>query len=156
MALARYVQGFDDWNCTGNFAAMKSAWMAVGLAQRDLPAHVVHEYCRPARSFHPRPAFNEPVLPRILTFHNFNTNCDESLYPLLITATSGLGVDFGLAVGGGRAVRSGGFLGAWGIGREWASHDLAAVSHLDVVRTADLTQSLEILNSARPAPRMPC
>lgn len=40
-ALRRYIAGYDDWNNTMNWAAMKAAWMEVGIEQRDLPVHVV-------------------------------------------------------------------------------------------------------------------
>ncbi len=45
-ALTNYVQGYNNWLKTGNWTAIKAAWMAVGLAQRDLPVHVINEYCR--------------------------------------------------------------------------------------------------------------
>lgn len=30
---------------------MQAAWLKVGLAQRDVPAHITQEYCHPDRSF---------------------------------------------------------------------------------------------------------
>lgn len=35
--------------------------------QKNLPAHVVNEYCRKNRAFYPPPAFNETTLPRIIS-----------------------------------------------------------------------------------------
>ncbi|WP_193392714.1 hypothetical protein, partial [Legionella santicrucis] len=63
-ALKDYVDEFArrNWN------ERDRAWLKVGIVQRDLPAHVASEYCRPDRSFNPRPEFNEPSLPRGLTF----------------------------------------------------------------------------------------
>ena len=54
-ALQDYVDGYDNWERTSNWDAMKAAWMQVGLAQRDVPVHVINEYCRPDRSFVPVP-----------------------------------------------------------------------------------------------------
>lgn len=65
------------------------------MAQRELPAHVVHEYCRPDRSFDPCPAINEPTLPRVLTFYNCITANNALWFPLS-SSSVGLGVDFGL------------------------------------------------------------
>lgn len=95
---------------------------------------------RPDRSFYLLPSFNEETLPRVLTINNYVTNV-ESWYPFA-ASTSGLGFDFALVRGGqplafGRS-------SAWGLG----PGDLAAVRHLNEVRTADLTQSREFLSSA--------
>ncbi|MBS0350786.1 MAG: hypothetical protein JSR33_06320, partial [Proteobacteria bacterium] len=43
----------------------------VGGAQREVPAHVVNEYCREDRSFYPCPVFTEEKLPRIRTSQYF-------------------------------------------------------------------------------------
>ncbi|MCX7116921.1 MAG: hypothetical protein NTW94_03270, partial [Legionellales bacterium] len=58
-AYQRYLAGYDAWSAAQNWDAMKAAWMEVGIAQRDMPVHVVNEYCHPDRSFSPRPEFNE-------------------------------------------------------------------------------------------------
>ena len=147
-ALQNYVNGFDAWAAAGNYDAMKAAWMLVGLAQRDLPVHVINEYCRPDRSFGPLPAFNEDKLPRILTYYNYHTRSDVPLFPLVVSGSSGLGVDFALVQG-------------WdGVGVGWARRarmfddaaaaDLAAVSRLDEVRTADLKLSRTNLGLIEP------
>lgn len=149
-ALRRYVDGYDNWSATRNFAAMKAAWMEVGIAQRDMPVHVVNEYCRPDRSFYPRPAFNEANLPRVVKFYNCMANAAQHLFPLVISDTAGLGVDFALThvrgvcwPGVAGSVRGPDGLLAQG-GRA-AGFDLAAVSHLDEMRTVDLTRSRENL-----------
>lgn len=144
-ALQNYIDGYDNWNRTNNYRAMKAAWMLVGLAQRDVPVHVINEYCRPDRSFDPTPQFNEEKLPRVATFYNYNTNMDEALFPLVLTDSSGLGVDFALTRAGRVALASRGG-GRFALARL----DLAAVSRLDEVRTADLTQSRENLKSVEP------
>ena len=143
-ALNTYVTNYDSWG----YHQQLAAWLEVGKAQRDVPVHIANEYCRPDRSFDPCPEFNEPALPRTRSFYNYVSNSLDSWFPLT-SSSSGAGFDFGLwggweagAVGGGRPrlLRS----------RLEAAVDLAAVSHLDEVRTADLTQSREILNVEAP------
>jgi hypothetical protein len=134
-ALEQYIQGFAHWS----WDERKKAWMAVGVAQRDLPVHVINEYCRPDRTFHPLPAFNEDKLPRVVTYYDYNIKREVSLYPLVISSSSGLGVDFALIRGrfrpaAVRARRCGSALRA--------ACELAAISHLDEVRTIDLKQSV--------------
>lgn len=142
-ALQEYVNGCPAWAAAKNWIAMRAAWMNVGKAQRDVPAHVAHEYCRGDRSFSPLPEFNEPTLPRVLTFYNWESERDESWFPLTVSASSGLGVDFALF----------GCAGVGGVRRRGlaAALDVAVVSHLDEVRTTDLTQSRENLRVVAPA-----
>ena len=143
-ALQQYVDSYDNWEREYNMHKMRAAWIEVGILQRDLPVHVVNEYCHPDRSFSPIPEFNEEALPRSLIFYNYNTNSEQALFPLVVSDTAGLGIDFALVrvsrrVGGGPAG-----MGA-GRGRGAARRDLAAVSRLDEVRTVDLTRSRESL-----------
>jgi hypothetical protein len=148
-ALRRYVDGYDNWYATSNWAAIQAAWMEVGIAQRDMPVHVVNEYCHPGRSFYPLPAFNETDLPRKVRFYNYITDAAQHLFPLVISGSSGLGLDYALfrsadaRAGAGRP---------WLV--RWASpaNDLAAVSHLDGMRTVDLTRSRENLLSTHLEP----
>jgi hypothetical protein len=146
-ALQNYVNGYDAWDAAHNYDAMKAAWMRVGLAQRDLPVHVINEYCRPDRSFLPLPAFNEHNLPRILTYYNFNTGSEAPLFPLVVSGSSGLGLDFALAAGHCRGVAG---RVARPTGSRVAGVDLAAVSRLDEVRTVDLMRSRENLSHVEP------
>ncbi|KTD40950.1 hypothetical protein [Legionella parisiensis] len=137
-ALEQYIQGFAHWS----WDERKKAWMAVGVAQRDLPVHVINEYCRPDRTFYPLPLFDEDKLPRVITYYDHHIRGDVSLYPLVISDSSGLGVDFALIRGRFRPVavrarRCGSALRA--------ACELAAISHLDEVRTIDLKQSVENL-----------
>ena len=147
-ALNYYVQGYNNWSNMGNWAAMEAAWLAIGRAQRDVPVHVINEYCRPGRSFDPRPEFDEPTLPRVVTSYDYRTGGTVAVFPLVVSDSSGLGLDFTLI----RGVV--GFAQAWDRGsarvRRLAAVDLAAISRLDEVRTADLTLSREILRSAEP------
>ncbi len=140
-ALQFYVDNYGAWVATENWAAMEAAWMSVGLAQRDVPAHVAQEYCRPDRAFDPCPPFNEPALPRILTFYNWITSRAESWFPLT-SSNSGLGFDFALF----RAARTLGAHPSLGDSDWRVTSDLAAVRCLDEVRTVELTQSRKHLN----------
>ena len=110
-ALTNYVQGYNNWSNTGNYTAMKAAWMAVGLALRDVPVHVINEYCRPDRSFDPRLEFAEPTLPRVLIYFDYRVGEYKSVFPLVFSDSSGLGVDFALIRGGGVSVEARGALG---------------------------------------------
>ena len=143
-ALDNYVTNFDKLG----YHQQIESWMKVGKAQRDVPAHVAHEYCRPDRSFYPEPSFNEENLPRAFTFYNYTGIRDKSWFPLS-SSSSGLGFDFALKRG--HLPARYGPVALPGIAR-LASLDLAAVRHLDKVRIDDLTQSRENLN--RPASQL--
>jgi hypothetical protein len=138
--LKDYVDEFANRSLTEK----RAAWMKVGLAQRDVPACVAQEYCRPDRSFDPRPKFNEPSLPRVLTFYNWETERRERWFPLSGGENSGLGFYFAVGRAAGGARRGGALNG--GV----AAFDLAAVSHLDEVRSADLKQLRNDLNVTEP------
>jgi len=144
-ALKNYIDGYDNWDSTQNWDAMKAAWMKVGKEQRDVPVHVANEYCRKDRSFDPTPQFNEDKLPRELTFRNYIINKDSAWFPLVISDSSGLGVDFALARGEG----CDGALALKLFGGH-AQVDLAAIIRLDEVRTLDLTQSRKNLGPTQP------
>ena len=148
-ALQNYVNGYDAWAAAMNYDARRAAWMIVGLAQRDLPVHVINEYCQEDRSFGPLPAFNEDQLPRNLLYYNFITDSYAPLFPLVVSGSSGLGVDFSLLRGASVDI------GAFGPGvgppmGTTALLDLAAASRLDEVRTADLTLSRTNLGLIEP------
>ena len=111
-ALQAYVDGVDGWISKNEWETVDSAWLAVGIAQRDVPVHVINEYCHPLRSFDPCPEFNEEPLPRVTTFYNFNTHRDERVYPIGESDSEGLGVDFSLL----RVAGAGGACGRAGAG----------------------------------------
>ncbi|HHT0594848.1 TPA: hypothetical protein ACTXXA_003484 [Legionella anisa] len=92
-AYQRYLAGYDAWYAARNWAAMDAAWLDVGKAQRDVPAHVAQEYCR--RDFPLRPELNDATLPRVFTFYNCTTGRAHSWF-LLAGSNSGLGFDFAL------------------------------------------------------------
>ncbi|RUR25887.1 hypothetical protein [Legionella qingyii] len=146
-ALKNYLDGYDGWFETNNWTAIESAWMKVGIAQRDIPVHVANEYCRKDRAFAPKPEFNERTLPRELTFHNHTTGNKESWFPLVISDSSGLGVTFAITRDSEDA-NGAGALNAWpgDVLLDWE-----AIDQLDKVRTDDLAQLLENLRSVEPA-----
>ncbi len=152
MALQNYVNGYDAWVEAENYGALRAAWMLVGKAQRDLPVHVINEYCRSDRAFHPLSdsRFNEDNLPRTLTYYIPDTKSATTLFPLVVSGSSGLGCDFALLRAGGRVSRWAAVAQwAWAP-PTWAADDLAAVSRLDEVRTGDLTRSRENLLHVEP------
>uniref|UniRef100_UPI0013EF9F00 hypothetical protein n=1 Tax=Legionella yabuuchiae TaxID=376727 RepID=UPI0013EF9F00 len=140
-ALEHYVNNFERWLQTGNWHERDAAWMAVGKAQREVPAHVAQEYCREDRSFlvdGKPPSFKEDTLPRALTFYNDMKRTRCSWFPLAAASTSGLGFGFALERGRSRGCSMYGWPGP--------SIDLAAVRHLDEVRSAELTSLRENLS----------
>lgn len=146
-ALDTYVTNYDKWS----YHEQDMAWMSVGKAQRDVPAHYAHEYCRPNRSFNPRPEFNEETLPRSLTFYNNITN-RPPWFPLS-SPSAGLGFDFAL-IRASEWDMGACCAGLWGGGVRWAACDLAAITRLDEVRTVDLTLSREHLSPPASSPGM--
>jgi hypothetical protein len=132
---------------------MRAAWLQVGLAQRDLPVHVINEYCREDRSFLPLPAFNEDKLPRILTYYNCKTRSTALFFPLVVSDSTGLGVDFALFRGTEDAAGTSSPPDRWAE-RVWfsaiATVEVEAVGRLNEVRTADLTQSRTNLGLIEP------
>lgn len=158
-ALEQYVAGYDRWLTTSDWKAIESAWMMVGQAQRDVPVHVAHEYCRIDRAFHPTPTFDEEYLPENLTIFNYKTEQEEVWFPLGSSDASGLGINFGIVFAGRgsrkcyvvRGPNEGNkcwdYIARWLAWRDTAGGDvdLAAIQHLDAVRTADLKQSLDNL-----------
>lgn len=139
-ALDTYVTNYDRWDSHER----DTAWLDVGKAQRDVPAHIAHEYCRPDRSFDPCPKFNEPTLPRVLRCENWSNSNMKSWFPLS-SSSSGLGFDFGLV-----RPRPWGADGCRPGRRVSLQDDLSAIRKLDRVRTDDLARSREILHVEAP------
>jgi len=142
-ALDTYVT-HDKWD----YHQQDEAWMKVGKAQRDVPAHWAHEYCRADRAFNPLLSFHEETLPRDLTLIDLFVNDTKSWFPLAIS-NSGLGFNWAAGRWTDEVcfARAGLLIPA---PTNAVKFDLLAVSHLDEVRTADLTQSRTILETASP------
>jgi hypothetical protein len=149
-AYQAFIVDYDEWYRAENWDAMNNAWLEVGKAQRDLPVHVINEYCRQDRAFvvdgYP-PNFDEESLPRTSSFFNLITRTAEELYP----DTSSLGNEYSLI----RVITlSNSRPGACATSAHKPIHarlassiDCWAVSRLDEVRTKELNTSLEVLKN---------
>lgn len=139
-ALQKYVNGHDHWVATQNMTARVAAWMAVGRAQRDVTVYVANMYCRFVRATLPMDVANKDILPRNLKFYDREGGRAKSWFPLVDSASSGLGINYAIirfttsamALDVPHAV-------------EFPRRDLEAVSHLDEAITNELTQSRENL-----------
>lgn len=143
-ALQVYVDGYQNWTAKGHWDAIENAWMLVGRAQRDVPAHVAQEYCRNDRSFDPCPSFHEPTLPRHLNFYNWITNRSDAWFPLK-DSKFGPGFNFAFIRGSRPEIslrRNPKLIDALA-----AQRDLAAVTRLDDERTTELTRLREHLST---------
>jgi hypothetical protein len=156
-ALNHYVAEHDkkpnkteaDWD------ALEKIWIEeVGRAQRDIPAHIAHEYCHPDRSFEDvnennqlLDASNPDNLKRQLKFYNYDTgNTDVWFSPNSYSVDSGLGFSFGVC--GAVRLRRGTIARGLALGLaglqlnvEWRGCDSAALTTIDKVRTIDREQS---------------
>ena len=72
-----YIDNYDPWT----LAQCQEHWLKkIGGAQRQLPIHVLQEYCHPDRPFHPCPTFKEDKFPRKLDVDISKISIDFSLY----------------------------------------------------------------------------
>lgn len=142
-ALRFYVENHEAWSDTNNRDAIEAAWMAVGKVQRDVPAHVAHEYSRPDYSFCvDRTGISQEVLPRVLTFTNVATECEGYWYPLT-TADSGLGFNYAVTRGGWPIAQA---CSVREVGWTPVFYDLGGMIRLNEERTSDLVQSRQNLS----------
>jgi hypothetical protein len=143
-ALREYIDCFHGEENARDANARNRAWLNVGLAQRDVPAHVAHEYCRLDRSFNPMPQFYETTLPRVLYK---STTGDITWFPLM-DSNSGLGFDYAFIRNRSRSPLG---IKRYPWGSKSALADWTAITCLDVVRTAQLKQLRENLLSSTTA-----
>lgn len=141
-ALSVYVEQFSNWDWTQR----DRHWCTkVGVAQRNIPAHVAQEYCYPGRPFYPTPSFKEATLPRTIVFHNFLTGKDMLWWE---SESHGLKLGVNFAIYRWRGPRLTGKLGAcaWrrGLSRT-ALCDKIAMTTLCGVRTAELAELKQLL-----------
>jgi hypothetical protein len=150
----------------GDWSKVDEAWLKIGMAQRDCPAHVIQEYCHKIRSFYPGEnketdddyqslfdARNTKNLTRGVSFINSYNDKTYTCYPLL--ANSGLGFSNSLmraARGFGGSGEGALGLDKWRYGGVRCVSDSRAIKALDVVRTADLSQSHENLRALSNSP----
>jgi len=154
-ALTHYVTEYDNRpnKTNDDWAVLDEIWVKeVGGAQRNLPAHMAHEYCHPDRSFYDvnqNPALLDAAKPdnlkRQLKFYNFEIgNFDSWFSKGSYLVDSGLGFLFGiLRASAARGLAAA--VGGWRSGH--AALDLVAVKTIDKVRTDDLKQSHKNLSS---------
>jgi hypothetical protein len=157
-ALNHYVAEYNkksnkteaDWD------ALEKIWIEeVGLAQRDIPAHIAHEYCHPERSFDQvnknedlLDASNPANLKRQLKFYNYETGNDDVWFsPNSYSVDSGLGFSFAILRGWDVCAGAGAAGVAWP-GAGAVRVDSAALATIGKVRTKDREQSL--LNLSQP------
>lgn len=81
-------------NLRSDWDELITLWYKIGLAQRDVPVYVAHEYCRPDRPLIPLPTFKEKSLPRFLVVYNQATRESIPWFPLDLPDTPRLGYDF--------------------------------------------------------------
>lgn len=142
--LERYVNDSSQLN----YHQRQEAWMKVGRAQRDVPAHIAHEYCGQGRF----PSLDGESLLRVLTFDNARGTLDKSWFPLPSSST-GLGFDFALmrvllSNKGCEAARA----HSRDIERAGCHRDWRLLCTLDEVRSDDLMKSRE--NLSRPTSQL--
>lgn len=153
-ALKTYIDAYNQSpkSTDADWEALDVLWIKVGLPQREVPAHIAHEYCHPKRSFqdvvHNKvllDASNKANLVRQLRFYNWETGSDDVWFaPAVASGDSGLGSSFAI-LRGVDAARGWVLRASAG----WAFVDLSAIEAIDEVRTKDLKQSLE--NLAAPS-----
>ncbi len=116
-------------------------------AQRNLPAHVIQEYCRKDRPFSPCPTFKEPNFPRTSLFLDFTTTEMDAWFPLFEIDIENPLERIALFRGQQNYATS-------TIDSnhhdpiEMLEADYLAITHLDVVRTAELKALREGLNAS--------
>ncbi len=162
-----YLDHYDRWERTANWQAMEHYWChIIGLLQRLLPPHFIHEICYPNRSFDTEPSpfegcipsasfrhlnFTEKHLPRTSKFYSHEANRVESLFPLrfpihqtdninfaLIRGPIGLPVCTDVTAGG---VNGGRFY----LNTSHVTGDLYALEMLDNIRSTDIADIAETL-----------
>ncbi|CEG56600.1 SidC [Legionella fallonii] len=103
-ALKTYIEAYDN---NEDSETLEALWIKVGLSQRDVPAHIAHEYCHPKRSFddvsqNPSllDASKSSNLERSLKFYNWVTNVNDFWFtPNSYSVDSGLGFSFAILRG---------------------------------------------------------
>ncbi|MBA2649562.1 MAG: hypothetical protein H0U75_08225 [Legionella sp.] len=122
--LKAYVDNFDMMN----WLQRDAQWCTkVGAEQFLLTAIYLQHYCNPDVPFYPKPSFDKPTFPRVLTIFNYITGRSQGVWNRSGPGT-GLSLDFGI-------------LGA-GMGRrEWGG---AAQQDLDVLGACEERTRLDL------------
>ncbi len=148
-ALENYIEAYDKSpkNTDEDWEALDALWIKVGLPQRDVPAHIAHEYCHPNRSFRhvsKRPLLLSSNLERSFKFYNRVTDAYDFWFTSnSYSVDSGLGFSFAIAREAGDSMADG-----WGeVEGCDVLYDIEAIKAIDKARTDDLKQSLNNLAS---------
>ena len=144
-ALTYYIEHVKSWVVAKRNDAIEAAWILVGKAQRDLPAHVAQEYCRVDHSFSPIPLFDEATLPRNANIF-FPMDLDKE-YGVSWFCLNAPHPDLGSVFGIGRGDQEVAFPMRVAKGPFFTKLDLDAMARLDKVRTDDLMHLQADLNS---------
>ncbi len=132
-ALEKYTIIYEPCCKSKSWTAIRSAWLAIGRAQCDLPDHVIHEYCRSDRSFYYRRAADDEHLPRESGF----LDCRIGEIIELLPRKVGLGVDFAINRGI-LGIATNGQLAGLGSPTSWLINiDLIAMRRLSDLRLDD-------------------
>ncbi len=158
--LKHYTDEYKKTQAEPDWQVLDKIWIEeVGRAQREVPAHIAHEYCHPARDLDEINKNNELLnasnpgnLRRLLKLYNYDTgNYDVWFSPGSYSVDSGLGFLFGIS----RPIVAAVVRGCWCWRRspEWlhagsSDDEQRALTTIDNVRTSDREQSL--LNLSQP------
>ena len=122
-----------------NYDQMEVAWLNIGKAQRDVPAHVAQEFCRKDRPFYPIPSFREPYFPRsLMHILKEGVKPNKCWFPL---TNSDLGYSFTMFRGMADYC-----LGNITYSGPGVKYDFQAFRKLDEIRTAELSTCFENLS----------
>ncbi|KTD25672.1 hypothetical protein Lmac_2036, partial [Legionella maceachernii] len=114
-SLNTYCEQYNNWN----WSQRENHWChQVGMAQREVPAHIAQEYCRTDLALTKKRSFTELEFPRTLEFYSWVTDSKDTWFPL--HKEKELGNDFGIfnynnAPGDRRVKR----IGGWGSAKKW-------------------------------------
>ena len=149
-ALKNYVTEFNKkWRKTAaDCEALDKIWIGeIGRAQREIPAHIAHEYCHPNRSFKDVNENNDLLnattpsnLTRQLSFYDEDRESHKVWFsPNSYSDDSGLGFSFGI-FRADRSCTSTTGSDQWVVPKN-LSIDLATLETISKVRTQDRKQS---------------
>ncbi|MCW8408486.1 hypothetical protein OQJ13_05815 [Legionella sp. PATHC035] len=134
-----------------DFGTVRTKVTQVARAQGDVPVHVANEYCLRDRSFYPTPAFKDETLPRTLAARSFIDKASDCWFPL--------NSEYSRRPFFIRSDDIYSFSPSYwhpSILANYIDHDLAALEHLDKVRTEELAELQENLRWAEPTRHNEC